>query len=208
MIWRDYQLGDTISKTSENITLWQTEKGIIKIGKETLALPIELNDQRKGYIFHGHGKLVLDTIVETEKGAIGKSVEKEINDPFLMLGDTKEPQQSLTTATDEDLAERGYENRREFVTKAEDLLDQFLKDRMHRRRCSDEDYGFIFAFLNQRDQLDILVAKDSKLVYKAMDIVFVSNRNNVVLKSSSGVVCTNNGKSVIIKNGKSFIIQK
>lgn len=208
MIWRDYQLGDTISKTSENITLWQTEKGIIEIGKETLALPIELNDQRKGYIFHGHGKLVLDTIVETEKGAIGKSVEKEINYPFLMLGDTKETQQSLTTATDEDLIGRGYENHQEFVTKAEDLLDRFFKDRMHGRRCSDEDYGFIFAFLNQRDQLDILVAKGSKLVYKAMDIVFVSNRNNVVLKSSSGMVCTNNGKSVIIKKGKSFIIKK
>jgi len=208
MIWRDYQLGDAILKAVEDVTLWQTEKGIIEIGKETLALSIELNGQRKGYIFHGYGKLILDAIVETEEGAIGKPVEKEINEPFLMLGETKETQRNLTTATDEDLAERGYENHKEFVAKAEDLLNQFFEVRVHRHRCSEEDNGFIFAFSNKTNELDILVAKGSKLVYKAMDVVFVLNKNKVVLKSPSRVVCTNNGKSVIIKEGKSFIIKK
>ncbi|MCW3986518.1 MAG: hypothetical protein NWE91_08965 [Candidatus Bathyarchaeota archaeon] len=51
-----------------------------------MALPIVLNDQRKGYIFHGHGKLILDTIVETEKGAIGKSVEKKNQRTLLDAG--------------------------------------------------------------------------------------------------------------------------
>ncbi|MDH5447820.1 MAG: hypothetical protein OEY24_04480 [Candidatus Bathyarchaeota archaeon] len=209
MIWKNYQLDSTVSKATEDITLWRTGKGILEISKDTLVLPIKLNEQRKGYVFHGHGKLLLDTVVETEEGAIGRPVEKEIIEPFLMLGDIEEIQQHLSTADKEDLTETGYESEQKFVTKAEELCDQFLgRGRVHNHRCFGEDHGFVFAFLNEADKLDILVAKDSKLVYKAMDIVFVSNKNKVVLKSPSEVVCTDNGKSVIIKRGKSLIIRK
>jgi hypothetical protein len=200
MIWQNYQLGNTVSKAPETITLWQTEKGIIKINMNTLAIPIKLRDQEKGYVFHGNGKLLLDTIVETEKGAVGKPVEKELNEPFLMLGDAEEIQKHLTKASEGDFAKMGHENQQEFVERAEDLCNQFLKKRrVHNNQHFAEDHGFIFAFLNQTSKLDILVAKGSKLVYKAMGVIFVSNENKVVLKSPSEMVCTSNGKSVIIK---------
>lgn len=208
MTWQNYQLDNTISKATEDIMLWQTEKGIIKISKNTLAIPIKLGDQRKGYIFHGYGKLLLDTIVETEEGAIGKPVEKEINEPFLMLGDTEEIQQHLSTASREDFTKMGYENPQEFVSNAEDLCNRFFRERVHSHQGFDEGHGLIFAFQNEAGKLDILVAKGSKLVYKAMSMVFVSNENNVVLKSPREVVCSNNGKSVIIKKGKSVIVKK
>jgi hypothetical protein len=200
MIWQNYQLGNTVSKASEAMTLWQTEKGIIEISKHTLAIPIKLDDKERGYVFHGHGKLLLDTIVETEEGAIGKPVEKELNEPFLMLGDTEETQKHLTTASEEDFAKMGYQNQQEFAVKAEGLCDQFFKKRrVHDHQCFDEHRGFIFAFQNGLSKLDILVTKGLKLVYKAMDMVFVSNEYKVVLKSPSEVVCLSNGKSVIIK---------
>ncbi len=200
MIWQNYQLGNTVSKTSEATTLWQTEKGIIEINKNTLAIPIKLRDKERGYVFHGNGKLLLDTIVETEEGAIGKPVEKELNDPFLMLGNVEEIQKHFTKAGEEDFAKMGYENQQGFVDRAEELFNQFFKkEGMHGHQTLSGDRGFIFAFQNQTSKLDILVAKGSKLVYKAMDIVFVSNENKVVLKSPSEVVCTSNGKSVIIK---------
>lgn len=200
MIWQNYHLGNTISKTSEAMTLWQTEKGVIEIGKNTLVIPIKLDDRESGYIFHGNGKLLVDTIVETEEGAIGKPVEKELNDPFLMLGDTEEIQKYLTKTSEEDFAKVGCQNQQEFADRAEDLCDQFFKKRgVHNDQCFDEHRGFIFAFQNQTSKLDILVAKDSKLVYKAMKMVFVSNENKVVLKSPSEVVCLSNGKSVIVK---------
>ena len=66
----------------------------------------------------------------------------------------------------------------------------------------------IFAFQNQANKLDILVAKGSKLVYTAKDLVFVSNKNKVVLKSPDEVVCSGNRRSVIIGKGKSVIIKK
>jgi hypothetical protein len=199
MMWQNYQLGNTVSKTSEAVTLWQMEKGIVEISKNTLAVPIGLDDKERGYVFHGNGKLLLDTIVETEEGAIGKPVEKELNEPFLMLGDTGETQKHLTTASEEDFAKMGYQNQQEFAVKAEDLCDQFFKKKgVHNHRCLDEHRGFIFAFQNELSKLDILVTKGFKLVYKAMDMVFVSNENKVVLKSPSEVVCLSNGKSVII----------
>jgi len=199
-MWQNYQLGSTVSKASEAVTLWQMEKGIVEISKNTLAIPIKLSDKERGYVFHGNGKLLLDTIVETEEGAIGKPVEKELSELFLMLGDTEETQKHLTTASGEDFAKMGYQNQQEFVVKAEDLCDQFLKKRgVHNHQCFDEHRGFIFAFQNENSKLDVLVAKGLKLVYKAMDMVFVSNENKVVLKSPSEVVCLSNGKSVIVK---------
>jgi hypothetical protein len=200
MIWQNYQLGNTVSKTSEAMTLWQTEKGIIETSKNTLVIPIKLDDKERGYIFHGNGKLLLDTIVETEEGAIGKPVEKELNEPFLMMGDTEEMPKHLTKTSEEDFAKMGYQNQQEFVHRAEDLCDQFLKKRgVHNHQCLDEHRGFIFAFQNEISKLDVLVAKGLKLVYKAMDMIFVSSENKVVLKGPSEVVCLSNGKSVIIK---------
>ena len=209
MIWHDYQLGTTISKTTKDTRLWDSEKGIVEIHKDTLAIPIKLDDKENGYIFHGQGKLLLDTIVETEEGAIGDPVEKPLNKPFLMLGDPKETQQHLTEASEEDLTRMGYENKQDLIDAAEDLFHRFFKNgRTHSRHRFSEDRSVIFAFRNQNDKLDILVAKGPKLVYTAKDIVFVSNRNKVVLKRPEEVVCSGNGKSVIINKGRSVIIRK
>ncbi len=199
MIWKKFQLDNSISKVTEAITLWQTERGIIEISKDTLAIPIKLGDQRKGYVFHGQGKLLIDAIVETDEGAVGKSVERELNEPFLMLGDTEEVQKHLTKASEEDFAKMNYENQQGFVDKAEDLCNQFFRGRVHSYGHFEEDHGWIFSFPNEASKLDILVVKGSKLVYKATGIVFVSNENKVVLKSPGEVVCSSNGKSVIVK---------
>jgi len=200
MMWQDYQLDNTTLKANEVIRLWGADKGVIEIGKDTLAIPIRLGDQRRGYIFHGHGKLILDTIVETEEGAIGKPVEKEINEPFLMLGDTEKVQKRLTTTSKEDLTKMGYENQQEFVAKAEDLYHRFFeRGRTFRHRRSGEDHGLVFAFQNKASKLDILVVKGSKLVYKATGIVFVANENKVVLKSPKEVVLSRSGKLFVIK---------
>jgi hypothetical protein len=200
MIWQNYQLDSAALKTTETMTLWRTEKGTIEIGTNTLAIPIKLSDQRKGYIFHGHGKLLLDTIVETQEGAIGKPVESELNKPFLMLGDIEEIQQHLSIATKEDLTKMGYENEQGFINKANDLFDQFFgKAGTHHNQCSGNNNGVIFAFQNKTGKLDILIAKGSKLVYKTMNKVFVSNKNKVVLKTPEEVIVSSDQKSFVIE---------
>jgi hypothetical protein len=201
MKWENYQLETTALKTTEPVTLWRTEKGTVEIGKNTLAIPIKLNDQRRGYIYHGHGRLLLDTIVETQEGAVGKPVESELNKPFLMLGNAEETQQHLSTVTKEDLTKMGYETEQRFVDKAEDLLDSFFGRRgIHNHECCGDNRGVIFAFPNEAGKLDVLVANGSKLVYKAMNQVFVSNDDKVVLKTPTEVIVSgDNRKSLVIK---------
>ncbi len=199
MIQQNYQLGNTVSKSTEALTLLQTEKGIIKTGKNTLAIPLKLDDQRKGYIFHGQGRLLLDAIVETNEGAVGRFIEKELNDPFLMLGDIEKIQQHFTKASEEDVAEMGHKDQQGFVDKAEDLCDRFFTGKVYSHKGLDKDRGLIFAFQNEARKLGILVAKGSKLVYTTTNMIFVSIENKVVLKSLGEVVVSNNGKSVIIK---------
>jgi hypothetical protein len=198
MKWQDYQLENTILKTNEAITLLKIEKGIVEISKDTLAIPIKLGGERKGYIFHGHGKLVLDTIVETNKGAVGKPVEKEISEPFLMLGNS-EIEQHFSVANKDDLKMMNYESENEFMTKAEKLFDRFFgRQIVHDCHCCGSDDGLIFAFSNEVGKPDVLVAKGSKLVYKAKDRVFVSNKSKVVLKTPNEVIVSNNHRSFVI----------
>jgi hypothetical protein len=201
MTWQNYQLDNTILKTTEAMTLWQTERGTIEISKNTLAIPIKLDEQQKGYIYHGHGKLLLDTIVETERGAVGKPVEKELNEPFLMLSNTEETQQHLSPATKEDITKMNYESEQRFIDKAKDLFDQFFgKTRMHNHQCCDHNHGVIFAFPNKADKLDNLIAKDSKLVYKAMNQVFISKNGKVILKTPTEMIVSgHNRQSLVIK---------
>jgi hypothetical protein len=202
MMWQNYHLDNAISKAAEDTKLWQTEKGIVEIEKNTLAIPVIMNDQVKGYIFDGHGKLLLDTIVETKEGAVGKPIEKEIHEPFVMLGNAEMTGRNLKPASSEDLAEAGYADRLGFMAKAEGLLDRFFKNgRIHSCRCSYGEEGLLFAFRNPADDLDILLAEDAKIVYKAMDTVFISDMNRAILKSCE-VVCVSSGKSVVVKRAK------
>lgn len=199
MIWKERKLDDTVLKSTEDIRLWETETGILEIDQNTLATSIMLNDKRKGYVFHGQGKLLIDTIVETEEGAIGKSLENMLSEPFLMLGNTEDLQKNLTKANEEDLTRKGYKDSQDFLDKAESLCNLFFKRKLNSHEETFESCGLVFAFPNEDSKLDFLVTKDSKIVYKGTKLVFVSKGNKVVLKIPGEVICTSNGRSVTIK---------
>ena len=203
MTLRGYRLDKVILKATEALKLLQSEKGIVEVDKDALAVPMKLGDQREGYVFHGHGKLILDTIVETREGAVGESVEKELNEPFLMLGDIRGLEEHLGETNKENLTTMGYENDQAFMNKAEDLMNRFLnKDKAFKFHCCYGDmHGSVFAFPNETGDFDLLVTKGFNLVYKAMDKVFVSNRNKVVLKTPNETIVSSERKSVIIRDG-------
>ncbi|MCW4053156.1 MAG: hypothetical protein NWE78_08120 [Candidatus Bathyarchaeota archaeon] len=198
-----YQLGSEILRTTQNATLWKNKKGIVEIAEDVPAVQIRFDEEPCGYIFRGKGRLRVDTIAETEQGAVGKPVDKEINEPFLMLGETKEIQENLKLTDDEDLARLEIGTSQDFLTEAEDLLDKFLQRSSHRNRhrFNNELEGFIFAFQNAKGKLDLLIGKGTKLVYTAVDKVFVSKRNKVVLTSDGEVAISRPGKSVIVSKG-------
>lgn len=199
MTQREYQLDNTQLKTTEPLKLWESERGFVEIEKDTLAMMVKMNDKKRGYVFHGFGKLLLDAIVETVEGAVGKPVEKEVREPFLMIGDTESIQPHLSQASSEDLARMGYENPEAFLTRADELLDRFFRDGgMHGCRSSRQFQGSVFAFPNKDDQCDILALFGSKLVYESTDTVFALDGDKVVLKSPEQVVVSSRGKSVFV----------
>ncbi len=200
MKWHGYQLGDTVSKTTENVTLWKTEKGVLEIEANTLALPIELNGKTRGFVFRGKGKLLLDAIIETDKGAVGKSVEKELKKSFLMLGSPIELQTLLGPTTQKDFEKLELEDQQSLLSEAENLLDEFFNGSTHNHGCVDESGASVFAFPSKARRLDILVAKDSKLVYAGNDQTFLSHGDNacIVLKSPEGVVVSHGGRSIFV----------
>jgi hypothetical protein len=202
MIWHEYRLGDTISKATEPLTLWETAKGLVQIDKNTLTIPVMLGDRLEGYVFHGHGRLILDMIIETERGAIGRPIEERIDQPFIMLGETETVQSNLAPASPEDFSVLGYMKQQEFIDKVEDLLDNFHGRSLRIGDCgfSDVEEGVVFAFQKGAFNLDILLAKRDKIVYKTRGTVFVSNGEKAVLKSSDGLVCVSNGRSVIVRH--------
>ncbi|MDH5788002.1 MAG: hypothetical protein OEZ40_06920, partial [Candidatus Bathyarchaeota archaeon] len=187
-------------KVTEGLTLWQVEKGKVDISKDSLAVPIKLGNRLEGYVFHGQGGLLLDTIIETEEGAIGKPIEKELDESFLMLGNTEKIQQYLEPASKDKIREMKYENEQSFVTEAKDLLDRFLGNgRIHKHQCWSYNRGSIFAFPNKANKFDILIGNGSKIVYKAINTVFVSSDKNVVLKTPDEVILARNKKPFIIR---------
>ncbi|MDH7564329.1 MAG: hypothetical protein QHH24_05565 [Candidatus Bathyarchaeota archaeon] len=102
MSWHHIHLDKTVLKTKDAVFLWRTERGIVEVAKDTLAISVNSGDKRRGYVFHGQGKFLLDAIVETEEGAVGKSVEKTLKEPFLMLGNTEEIAQHFVNADEKD----------------------------------------------------------------------------------------------------------
>jgi hypothetical protein len=200
---QSYQLDNTVSKTKEDTILWKSEKGLVEITKDTLAAKIILDGQQRGYVFQGSGRLAVDTIVETEEGAFGNPVEKALDTPFLMLGRLEEPNLHLDAANAEDFTKLGYEDQQQFISKAEELLDQFFENSEcghNRSRTHITNEGFVFAFPND-SKLDILVAKDSKIVYTTTDEVFVSKEDKVVLTRHGDIAISKPGKSFFITNG-------
>ena len=191
-MWHHYQLYNTTSKTNQPLTLWKTDRGIIEIDKDTFAIAITQDGKPQGYIFNGNGKLTLDTIVETEQGAVGKPTEKTLTEPFLMLGNPQNITPHLTTTTNAD--------NKEFTAKAEDFFHHFFKnERTFNTDCCSHHEGLIFAFSNPNNHPDLLVLNDSKIVYKTKHMTFVSDEDKDVLKSPEHMVVSNRGKCVIIK---------
>jgi hypothetical protein len=177
-------------KLRQDFTLFQNERCIMKIFKPSLALPIMRESEVVGYVFHGEGKLVIDAVIETPRGAIGRPVEHKIETPFIMLAPFKKVRklrEELVSAIISDLKQKGYESLGEFIKAARELCSQTF-----RKTCFGifpENRRHIFAFKREDRRIDLLVSKDDKLAYISGEKLFAFKR----------------GKSVIIKPGKLLI---
>lgn len=192
MTWHHYDLSNTVLKTNERLNLWKSDRGSVDIEKDTLAAAIMLNEKPEGYIFGGNGKTILDAIVETDQGAVGKPIEQQLTDPFLMVGAPEiiEPRSSSAVT--------GEQN---FLMKARDLFDEFFRGEEHfGSGCHHHHHeGLVFAFKSDSGKLDLLIPHGSKIVYKAKHLVFISDEDEAILKSPEHMVVSNHGRCLVLK---------
>ncbi len=200
------ELGNQPQKLTQDTTLLQNQKCIIKTTAGTLTLPILVDDATKGHFFVGKGEFTLDAIVETARGAIGKPITRNLSpdQPYLMLGENTTLNQNLAPATNQDLISMGYENTDEFLKQANDIFDRFAH-RQHGHVDIEGD-SHIFAFATEHSKWDLLVAKRDKLVYTSKHRVYVSRDNGEsVSLSPAQILVAKKGKTVVIDNGNILV---
>lgn len=192
MIWHHYGLSNTVLKTNEPLTLWKADRGSVEIGKDTLVVAITLEGRPQGYIFGGNGKLILDAIVETEQGAVGKPVEQRLTEPFLMLGNAQVIESRSSSAG---------EAQKDFLTKAGDVFTKFFREgEQFGPSCHDHKReGLVLAFMNDFGNFDILIPHGSKIVYKSKQMVFISDENRTIMKNPEHTVVSNNGRCITVR---------
>jgi len=200
------ELGNQPQKLTQDTTLLQNQKCIIKATAGTLTLPILVDNTTKGHFFVGKGEFTLDAIVETSRGAIGKPITRNLdpNLPYLMLGENTTLNQNLAPATNQDPTNLGYQNTDEFLKKANNTFDQFAH-RQHGHIDIDGD-SRIFAFATEHNKWDILVAKRDKLVYTSKHRVYVSRDNGQSISlDPAQILVAKKGKTVVIDNGNILV---
>lgn len=200
----EYEIGEHPLKTVENINLLKTDRCVVNILRDSLALPILIDRKTRGYFFHGAGELLIDTIIETTRGAVGESTDRHLAEPFIMVGGTKQVEGRVGPADASDLSREGYENREGFLEKVEDVCKRVFGRRIH---CDnfDETHASLFLFTKGEDGEDVLVSKGDKLVYTSEDGVCVFKGEKGVLKRPGVIVVAKKGKTVIKLNDKILI---
>ncbi len=196
---RDYRLDDKPLKLLEDLTLFKNERCIVNAFKGTLALPMKFNEETLGYIFHGKGKLLIDSIIETSRGAVGKPTERDLKEPFLMLGDAKEISNNIDFADASDLAKLGYESTQCFIERVDEASQRFL-GRKFRNRCWNLNIknSCLFAFMDEKNGYDTLISKRDKLFYSSDEGMYVFKGNKGILKRHGEVIVSKMGKTVCI----------
>lgn len=182
MIFDKVELGNRVQKLTQQETLWQGDKGTAKANQDTLLFPITQGSSQIGYLFQGDCTLILDAIVETRQGAVGKSIEKNLTEPFLMLA--RDLTLSTIDAEEKDVIRIGYKDKQEFLNKMNDVANELLTGRqIGSHYHSPSNQSRVFMFTNNGHKTAILVATGSNIVYKTKGFVFVANDDRIVLKS-------------------------
>lgn len=202
---RNYKLGSTPLKIIEDTTMLKTDKCVITAHKDMLALPLTFNEKIRGLFMCGKGRLVIDTIIETSKGAIGKPTEKELVKPFIMIGGTAEVEEKMSEADSSSLSVMGYESLEAFRRQAEEICERILDGKVNRTNINGTQ-TCMFFFLIDENSYDTLISKNArKLVYLSNGKVYVFGDDKSLMTGPNEILLSKRGKTVIIANNNVFV---
>lgn len=198
-------VGEEAFRLEEPFTLFRNDKCVLKISDGAIVVPLYFNGESLGYFFHGEGKLLLDAVIETPRGAVGKPIERNIETPFIMIAPASKIEEirgKLRKAENENLEQRGYANVGEAVEAARNLCYAMFRKSTFCRRPEPQSYVFGFQ-RKDAEKLDLLAAKGDKLVYICGENIFAFKRGkSIMIKSNRLVIAKNNKIITLVKPPK------
>ncbi|MFW9832294.1 MAG: hypothetical protein ACFFD8_11025, partial [Candidatus Thorarchaeota archaeon] len=78
-------VGALAGKVTEPTDISRSEKALLSVNEGSLYFPIFFHNEEIGGVFIGAGQVLIDAIIETNRGAIGKSHEFFWNGSLLLL---------------------------------------------------------------------------------------------------------------------------
>ncbi len=86
------------------------------------------------------------------------------------------------------------------LDRAQGLLDRFSRGRIvHWHEHMFGGKGLIFAFSGDKEELDILLSKGSKLVYATKDMSFLTDGDKSILTRFGQVILSHHGRPFVVE---------
>ncbi len=171
-------------------TIMTTENAVLQMDEGALWASVRKGNAVAGVAILGSGRFALDAIVETDMGAVGKSIETAIAGMQIVLGIPSVEEQSRA-ATEDDLARAGIHGTSEFLDLALQLLDDESLQRVKSR--GDRHTRLI---VGSGDQGRWLV-----LAHDIYGTVFVRDDETIAIARGAFVHVRGNEVQVTLRNG-------
>lgn len=168
---RILKLGKQPHKLNRDLTLLQNEKCTITAQEGTLTLQILMEGNTRGYLLAGRAQFTLDAIIDTPRGATGKSIHTDLNQPFLVFSPADAISQNSTPATAQDISNTGFDSLEDFLVRANDVFSQFTIN-SHKNPELEENTQ-MFAIPASDKTWNILIAKENKLIFTSKNKIYI-----------------------------------
>jgi len=195
-------LGALAGKIDATAEIARTEKALIQVDSNSLYFPIIRAGVEVGGVFLGSGKVIVDAIVETRRGAIGKSEELIWNGSLILISTSVEwIPPSILPVSDKDLEYHQLKSKDEAREQAQQIFDRNLAEASSRfddffvlRR-----HGWCVIILDkEHGKIHILASKD-RIVMKHPNSSLIIKGNRMVKKEGH--------KKVIIAGRRGHILR-
>jgi hypothetical protein len=200
----DLVLGALAGKVDATTEIARTEKALVQVDSGALYFPIIRNNVELGGIFFGSGQLIVDAIVETNRGAVGQSQELEWNGSLLLLSLSAEwVPPSVLPASDKDLGDHNLDSREAAEEKARQLFDQYLDERSSwsGEIFTSRGKGWCVIILDKKQGKISIVASRDRLAMKQSDSCLVIKGNCMVKKDGHSKLIITGKRGHILRLG-------
>lgn len=194
-------LASLAGKVVEPTDIARSDKALLCVNEGSLYFPVLYNNQEVGGIFIGAGQVLVDAIIETNRGAFGKSHEFLWNGSLLLITeDGKWNPPIVSPATREDLQIFLLDSAEEAQRNAQEIFWRFRYNNRHwtidtfiqRHR------GWIATILDKQRGKCGIIASDDRLVVKLDKLKVVISGNKLVqTEGRKKVVIAGRGGPVI-----------